>query len=38
MVTGLGAAFFEADGLGSVTSLSGDRLGAAEAYTYKPLV
>ncbi len=34
-VTGLGAAFFEADGLGSVTSLSGAS-GATDGYTYKP--
>jgi len=34
-VTGLGAAFFEADGLGSVTSLSGAS-GVTDTYTYKP--
>ena len=34
-VTGLGAAFFEADGLGSVTSLSGAS-GVTDTYTFKP--
>jgi RHS repeat-associated protein len=34
-VTGLGAAFFEADGLGSITSLSG-AAGVTDTYTYKP--
>jgi RHS repeat-associated protein len=33
--TGLGTAFFEADGLGSVTSLSG-ATGITDTYTYKP--
>ena len=34
-VTELGNAFFEADGLGSITSLSGAS-GATDTYTYKP--
>jgi RHS repeat-associated protein len=34
-VTGFGTAFFEADGLGSVTSLSGAS-GLTDTYTYKP--
>jgi len=34
-VTGLGTAFFEADGLGSITSLSG-ATGITDTYTYKP--
>ncbi|HVO63643.1 MAG TPA: RHS repeat-associated core domain-containing protein, partial [Terriglobales bacterium] len=33
--TGLGTAFFEADGLGSITSLSGTS-GITDTYTYKP--
>ena len=34
-VTGVGTAFFEADGLGSITSLSGAS-GVTDTYTYKP--